>query len=503
MLADLAAANALLANPPEVDLSVSQRLGFHVVARLAARHGIPVSLSATPGSGITAPSICSGPLFARTRSSRSARAVPAETSGSAESRTAPTADHGDVDHASTGAGRPRRSGHRAEPVRAARGTARPRRHGRSPLDHQPTARPAAAGDRGGAGLPPRPNGRPGQRPPADVQRDGGQRARARPGSPCRLDGPRTTGPSPRPGPSSAVTTRSRRPREAGAAPDGLAELGRRSRGAGALTDVEEPRASEGGRVGRAPGGVESTGGRRRRNVDRPSGPLGRWRPEADGPAPPEPAQPCRPRPRSAPPGGRHGAPARRSPAPAIRAPLSAPRAEAWSPVSGLRRRVPQTHLAPELRPRRAGRRHRAPSCPTPPRRRPRVALPGQPASAQAPSTNGGSTSDCQAGRPGLAAGRVRPRHPRRRAAVVVSADGLPLATSAGVGDALGDQLAAAASGLVSLARGTAHLLASGAVTQTILEMTEGYLFVTLDRRGRGARGARRRASATWAWWATR
>ena len=51
---ELAAANALLADPPEVDLSVSQRLGFHVVARLAARHGIKVTLTATPGSGITA-----------------------------------------------------------------------------------------------------------------------------------------------------------------------------------------------------------------------------------------------------------------------------------------------------------------------------------------------------------------------------------------------------------------------------------------------------------------
>nr|WP_239028974.1 ATP-binding protein [Pseudonocardia acidicola] len=51
---DLAAANELLARPPEVDLSVSQRLGFHVVARLAARHGIGVSLSAAPGSGVTA-----------------------------------------------------------------------------------------------------------------------------------------------------------------------------------------------------------------------------------------------------------------------------------------------------------------------------------------------------------------------------------------------------------------------------------------------------------------
>lgn len=53
-VADLAAANALLAHPPEVDLSVSQRLGFPVVARLAARHGIAVSLTATPGSGVTA-----------------------------------------------------------------------------------------------------------------------------------------------------------------------------------------------------------------------------------------------------------------------------------------------------------------------------------------------------------------------------------------------------------------------------------------------------------------
>ena len=50
----LAATNALLAEPPEVDMSVSQRLGFHVVARLAARHGIQVSLSPTPGSGVTA-----------------------------------------------------------------------------------------------------------------------------------------------------------------------------------------------------------------------------------------------------------------------------------------------------------------------------------------------------------------------------------------------------------------------------------------------------------------
>ena len=69
------------------------------------------------------------------------------------------------------------------------------------------------------------------------------------------------------------------------------------------------------------------------------------------------------------------------------------------------------------------------------------------------------------------------------AAVVVSVDGLPLAVSSSVTDALADQLAAAASGLVSLARATAHLLASGDLTQTILEMTGGYLFVTSVSRG--------------------
>lgn len=68
-------------------------------------------------------------------------------------------------------------------------------------------------------------------------------------------------------------------------------------------------------------------------------------------------------------------------------------------------------------------------------------------------------------------------------AVVVSADGLRLATSPGMDDSLGDPLSAAASGLVSLARGTAHLLNAGRVTQTILEMDDGYLFVTAIDQG--------------------
>jgi predicted regulator of Ras-like GTPase activity (Roadblock/LC7/MglB family) len=69
------------------------------------------------------------------------------------------------------------------------------------------------------------------------------------------------------------------------------------------------------------------------------------------------------------------------------------------------------------------------------------------------------------------------------AAVVVSVDGLPLAASAGVSDALADQLGAAASGLLSLARATSQLLGSGALNQTILEMSGGYLFVTSVSRG--------------------
>jgi signal transduction histidine kinase len=50
----LAACNEVLADPPEVDLAVPQQLGFHVVARLAERHKIEVSLTATPGGGLTA-----------------------------------------------------------------------------------------------------------------------------------------------------------------------------------------------------------------------------------------------------------------------------------------------------------------------------------------------------------------------------------------------------------------------------------------------------------------
>ncbi|HTF49692.1 MAG TPA: ATP-binding protein [Pseudonocardia sp.] len=50
----LAAYNQVLVDPPDVDLAVPQQLGFHVVARLARRHGIEVSITRTPGGGVTA-----------------------------------------------------------------------------------------------------------------------------------------------------------------------------------------------------------------------------------------------------------------------------------------------------------------------------------------------------------------------------------------------------------------------------------------------------------------
>ena len=70
-----------------------------------------------------------------------------------------------------------------------------------------------------------------------------------------------------------------------------------------------------------------------------------------------------------------------------------------------------------------------------------------------------------------------------RHALVVSADGLRLAASQGIDQALGDQLAAVTSGLLSLAQGVASSFQAGSVRQTIVEMAGGYLFVTSISEG--------------------
>ena len=62
-------------------------------------------------------------------------------------------------------------------------------------------------------------------------------------------------------------------------------------------------------------------------------------------------------------------------------------------------------------------------------------------------------------------------------AMVVSADGLPVAVSERLDRPRADQLAAIASGLASLTQGAARCFDGGLVKQTAVEMDRGFLFV--------------------------
>jgi predicted regulator of Ras-like GTPase activity (Roadblock/LC7/MglB family) len=62
-------------------------------------------------------------------------------------------------------------------------------------------------------------------------------------------------------------------------------------------------------------------------------------------------------------------------------------------------------------------------------------------------------------------------------AIVVSADGLPVAMSERLDRPKADQLAAIASGLASLTQGAARCFEGGTVKQTVVEMDRGFLFV--------------------------
>ena len=70
------------------------------------------------------------------------------------------------------------------------------------------------------------------------------------------------------------------------------------------------------------------------------------------------------------------------------------------------------------------------------------------------------------------------RIPGVRSVVVLSTDGLVLATSEGIGRDDADTMAAVTSGLTSLTQGAARTLGTGGVNQVIVEMDGGYLFVT-------------------------
>jgi uncharacterized protein len=62
-------------------------------------------------------------------------------------------------------------------------------------------------------------------------------------------------------------------------------------------------------------------------------------------------------------------------------------------------------------------------------------------------------------------------------ALVVSAEGLPLAGSAHLPRDRADQLAAVASGLVSLAQGAARCFDAGQVVQTVVELERGIMLL--------------------------
>lgn len=63
-------------------------------------------------------------------------------------------------------------------------------------------------------------------------------------------------------------------------------------------------------------------------------------------------------------------------------------------------------------------------------------------------------------------------------AIVVSSDGLPMATSHGLSRDAADRFAAVASGLIGLAYGAAGRFGGGSVNEVIVEMEHAFLFVT-------------------------
>ncbi len=70
-----------------------------------------------------------------------------------------------------------------------------------------------------------------------------------------------------------------------------------------------------------------------------------------------------------------------------------------------------------------------------------------------------------------------------RKAVILSRDGLPIGSSAGLSQEDADHLCAAAAGLQSLARGVGRHFGSGPTRQIIIEMESEFLFVTAAGEG--------------------
>jgi predicted regulator of Ras-like GTPase activity (Roadblock/LC7/MglB family) len=70
-----------------------------------------------------------------------------------------------------------------------------------------------------------------------------------------------------------------------------------------------------------------------------------------------------------------------------------------------------------------------------------------------------------------------------RQALILSRDGLVVATSQNMGREDGDHLSALAAGVQSLARGAGRHFRGGEVRQTIIEMESAFLFITAAGEG--------------------
>ncbi|GAA0955357.1 roadblock/LC7 domain-containing protein [Actinocorallia libanotica] len=68
-------------------------------------------------------------------------------------------------------------------------------------------------------------------------------------------------------------------------------------------------------------------------------------------------------------------------------------------------------------------------------------------------------------------------------AIVLSADGLLMAQSKGIGRDDAEHLSAVAAGIQSLAKGAGERFGGGAVRQTIIEMRSAFLLVTVAGQG--------------------
>jgi predicted regulator of Ras-like GTPase activity (Roadblock/LC7/MglB family) len=73
--------------------------------------------------------------------------------------------------------------------------------------------------------------------------------------------------------------------------------------------------------------------------------------------------------------------------------------------------------------------------------------------------------------------------PAVRHAVLLSTDGLAVASSAGISREDGEHLAAVASGFHSLAKGVGRHFGVGGVRQTMVELDDAFLFVTAAGNG--------------------